>query len=194
MESDCTVHCPFCDDDNSKVIDSRESGDGIRRRRECLACNTRFTTYERVELRELMVVKRDGRREEFNRDKLWASVTKACAKRPLPLGRIEKVVNEIQSQLSDAGRAEVSSSDVGELVMDRLKAMDRVAYIRFASVYREFRDIESFKSEIDALLEPDEPDDGVPKNQLPLSMLDEETIPLPRRRRRGTKRPQVHPA
>ena len=95
------MHCPFCDDDNSKVIDSRESGDGIRRRRECLACDTRFTTYERVEMHELMVVKRDGRREEFNRDKLWASVTKACAKRPLPLGRIEKVINEIQSQLSE---------------------------------------------------------------------------------------------
>jgi hypothetical protein len=88
----------------------------------------------------------------------------------------------------------VSSSDIGELVMDRLKAMDRVAYIRFASVYREFRDIESFKSEIDALLEPDEPENGVPINQLPLTMPDEETIPLPRRRRRGTKRPQVHPA
>ena len=188
------MHCPFCGDDNSKVIDSRESGDGIRRRRECMACDTRFTTYERVEMRELMVVKRDGRREEFNRDKLWASVTKACAKRPLPLGRIEKVINEIQSHLSDAGRSEVSSRDVGELVMDRLKAMDRVAYIRFASVYREFRDIESFKSEIDALLEPDEPENGVPINQLPLTMPDEETIPSPRRRRRGTKRPQVHPA
>jgi transcriptional repressor NrdR len=188
------VHCPFCDDDNSKVIDSRESGDGIRRRRECIGCGTRFTTYERVEMRELMVVKRDGRREEFKRDKLWDSVTKACAKRPLPLGRIEKVINEIQSQLSEAGRAEVSSKDVGELVMDRLKAMDRVAYIRYASVYREFRDIESFKSEIDALLEPSEPDSGVPTNQLPLSMLDEDTSPLPRRRRRGTKRPKVHPA
>ena len=188
------MHCPFCSENNSKVIDSRESGDGIRRRRECMACETRFTTYELVEMRELVVVKRDGRREEFSRDKLWASVTKACAKRPLPLGRIEKVINEIQSQLSEASRAEISSRDVGELVMDRLKAIDRVAYIRFASVYREFRDIESFKSEIDALLEPKGAEDSVPTNQLPLSMADEENILLPKRRRRVTKRPQVHPA
>ena len=188
------MRCPYCGDDNSKVIDSRESNDGIRRRREGIACETRFTTYELVEMRELEVLKRDGRREEFNRDKLWASVTKACAKRPLPLGRIEKVINEIQYQLSDASRAEVSSRDVGELVMDRLKAIDRVAYIRFASVYREFRDIESFKSEIDALLEPKTHDPAVPKNQLPLSIYEEDNILIPRRRRRVSKRPQAHPA
>ena len=192
------MHCPFCSDSNSKVIDSRDSGDGVRRRRECIACGARFTTYERVEMRALVVVKRDGRREEFNRDKLWVSVTKACAKRPLPLGRIEKVLDEILSQLSDSGRAEVSSRDIGELVMDRLKTMDRVAYIRYASVYRDFRDIESFKSEIDALLEPQEADNGVPKNQLPLSILEDEVLPLlrprSRHRRRRTKRPQADPA
>ena len=114
------MYCPFCDESSSKVIDSRDSGDGIRRRRECIACARRFTTYERVQMRALMVGKRDGRREEFVRDKLWASVTKACAKRPLPLGSIEKALEEIESGLSDSGRAEISSKDIGELVMDRL--------------------------------------------------------------------------
>jgi transcriptional repressor NrdR len=145
-------------------------------------------------MRARMVVKRDGRREEFVRDKLWASVTKACAKRPLPLGSIEKVLEEIESDLSESGRAEITSKDIGELVMDRLKGMDRVAYIRYASVYRDFRDIESFKQEIEALIENREPDDSVPKNQL--SMLEDETPPIRRRRRRGRrpKRPQANPA
>ena len=188
------MYCPFCDESSSKVIDSRDSGDGIRRRRECLACVRRFTTYERVQMRALMVVKRDGRREEFVRDKLWASVTKACAKRPLPLGSIEKALEEIESGLSDSGRAEITSKDIGELVMDRLKVMDRVAYIRYASVYRDFRDIESFKQEIEALIENREPDGGVPNNQLPL--LEDETPPIRGRRRRGRrpKRPQANPA
>ena len=182
MESDFTVHCPFCGDDNSKVIDSRESGDGIRRRRECMACDIRYTTYERVEMHELMVVKRDGRREEFNRDKLWASLTKACAKRPLPTGSIDKVVEEIETQLVDAGRAEVPSKAIGKMVMERLKKMDRVAYIRFASVYRDFRDIETFKDEIEALLEPRREPPGVPDTQLSF-LDDEEVLPAPRRRR-----------
>lgn len=187
------MYCPFCGDSSSKVIDSRDSGDGIRRRRECLVCARRFTTYERVQMRSLMVVKRDGRREEFVREKLWTSVTKACAKRPLPLGSIEKVLEEIEADLSDSGRAEITSKDIGELVMDRLKGMDRVAYIRYASVYRDFRDIESFKQEIEALIENREPDDGVPKNQL--SMLEDEKPTLRRRRRgRRPKRPQANPA
>ena len=142
------MYCPFCDESSSKVIDSRDSGDGIRRRRECLACARRFTTYERVQMRALMVVKRDERREEFIRDKLWASVTKACAKRPLPLGSIEKALEEIESDLSDSGRAEITSKDIGELVMDRLKVMDRVAYIRYASVYRDFDSLDGFVKEI----------------------------------------------
>lgn len=186
------MYCPFCGDSSSKVIDSRDSGDGIRRRRECLACARRFTTYERVQMRALMVVKRDGRREEFAREKLWASVTKACAKRPLPLGSIEKVLEDIEADLSDSGRAEITSRDIGELVMERLKDMDRVAYIRYASVYRDFRDIESFKQEIEALIENREPDDGVPKNQL--SMLEDETPIIRRRRGRRPKRPQANPA
>ena len=189
------MFCPYCANDNSKVMGSRDAGSGIRRRRECLRCGLRFTTYEAVQTSALLVVKRDGRREEFSREKLRASLTKACAKRPLPIGSIEKAVDDVQTQLYEAGRAEIASKSVGELVMDRLKNMDRVAYIRFASVYRDFRDIESFKTEIDALLEPREPQPE-PGNQL--SFLDEVDEELPRatRRRRGRrpKRPHVEPA
>jgi transcriptional repressor NrdR len=176
--------CPFCSNNDSKVIDSRDAGDGIRRRRECHRCGLRFTTYERVQNRAMLVIKRDGRREEFNREKLWASLTNACAKRPLPVGSIEKVVDDIESQLANLGRAELASRVVGELVMDRLKKLDRVAYIRFASVYRDFRDIESFKQEIDALLDP-RPENQVPSNQL--SFLDDDSVPAPPRRRRGRR-------
>ena len=187
--------CPFCSHDHSKVLDSRDAGDGTRRRRECRRCGLRFTTFESVLTRALMVVKQDGRREEFNRDKLWASLTKACAKRPLPVGTLEKVIADIESQLSNMGKAEVQSKVIGGMVMDRLKNMDRVAYIRYASVYRDFRDIESFKQEVDALLEPEDVS-GVPSNQL--SFLDEveATPPPPRRRGRGprSKRPQQNPA
>lgn len=174
--------CPFCGHDDSKVIDSRDSGDGIRRRRECLRCGLRYTTYERVQTRALLVVKRDGRREEFNRDKLWTSLTRACAKRPLPTGSVDKAVQEIEAQLADTGRSEIPAKAIGGMVMDRLKSMDRVAYIRFASVYRDFRDIETFKEEIDALLQPREPT-GVPKNQLSFLEEEEPLIPAPRRRR-----------
>jgi transcriptional repressor NrdR len=176
--------CPFCIHGRSKVIDSRDAGDGIRRRRECGRCGLRFTTYEAVQTRALLVIKRDCRREEFNRDKLWASLTKACAKRPLPIGRIEKMVHDIEAQLSELSRAEISSKAVGEMVVERLKNLDRVAYIRYASVYRDFRDIESFKEEIDALLEPPE-ETGVPSNQL--SFLEDEPPLVPPRRRRGRR-------
>ena len=179
--------CPFCNHSESKVIDSRDSGDGIRRRRECLQCELRYTTYERVQTRALVVIKRDGRREEFNRDKLWASVTNACAKRPLPTGSIDKVVEEIEAQLVDVGRAEIPSKTVGEMVMERLKSMDRVAYIRFASVYRDFRDIETFKDEIDALLKPPREPASEPSNQLSF-LEDEEARPTPRRRRGRPRR------
>ena len=120
----------------------------------------------------------------LNREKLWTSLTKACAKRPLAIGTIEKVVADIESNLANSGRAEISSRIIGEMVMERLKDLDRVAYIRYASVYRDFRDIESFKEEIEALLEPREPE-GVPSNQL--SFLEEETVPTPPRRRRGRR-------
>ena len=152
------MKCPFCGHQEDKVVDSRASADGvsIRRRRECLRCGLRFTTYEYVQSRVMQVVKSDERREEFNREKLWVSLTKACAKRALPIGSIEKVIDDIESQLANVGRAEIPSKVIGEMVMERLMNLDRVAYIRFASVYRDFRDIESFKEEIDALLEPHE--------------------------------------
>ena len=177
------MNCPFCNHDDSKVIDSRDSREGIRRRRECLRCGLRYTTYERVQTRALQVTKSDGRREEFNKDKLWTSLTKACAKRPLPTGTIDKIVQDIEGRLADVGRAEVRSRAIGEMVMDRLRKLDRVAYIRFASVYRAFRDIETFKEEIDALLEPAEAPTE-PGNQLSF-LEDEELVPAPRRRRRG---------
>lgn len=188
--------CPFCSYTDSKVIDSRDTTEGVRRRRECLRCGLRFTTYERVQTRALMVMKQDGRREEYNRDKLWTSLTKACAKRPLATGTIEKVVDDIEGRLSNVGRAEIPSKLVGEMVMQRLKDIDRVAYIRFASVYRDFRDIESFREEIDALLEPRDLA-GSPSNQLSFLQDDQDDKPpaSPRRRRgRKPKAPQPDPA
>ena len=184
--------CPFCNNSHSKVIDSRDAGDGIRRRRECVRCGLRFTTYERVQTRALMLIKQDGRREEYNRDKLWVSLTKACAKRPLPVGSLEKVVDDIEAQLADVGRAEIPSKVIGGMVMDRLKDLDRVAYIRFASVYRDFRDVESFKQEIDALLEP-RTTTVTPANQL--SFLEDNTpLAAPRRAGRRPKKPISGPA
>jgi len=180
------MHCPYCDNDDSKVIDSRDAGDGIRRRRECLRCGLRFTTYEHVQTRTLMVAKRDGLREEFDRNKLYASLTKACAKRPLAIGSIEKIIDDIEEQLATLGRAEVPSKTIGELVMEKLRNLDRVAYIRYASVYRDFRDIESFKEEVDSLLEPPQPT-GAPSNQLPLLDPTEVDPPLTPRRRRGRR-------
>ena len=140
---------------------------------------------ERSQTRTLTMVKQDGRREEFSRDKLLASITKACAKRPLPIGTIAKAVDEIESALVESGKAEIPSHGVGELVMGRLKGMDRVAYIRYASVYRDFKDIETFKEEVDALLEPAAPRHE-PSPQL--SLLKDEPPVLPVRRRRGRPR------
>lgn len=188
------MRCAYCDHTDSKVIDSRDSGDGIRRRRECLGCERRFTTYEYVQMRTIMVVKRDGRREEFQREKLYSSLIKACAKRPLPLGSIEKVVEEIERQLVETGRAEFASRAVGEMVMERLFKLDWVAWIRFASVYRDFRDIETFKETIDALLDPTTGENGVHPDQLPMLEDDTHGVTGRRRRRRRTKRPHPNPA
>ena len=146
--------CPYCSRGDSKVVDSRDSGDGVRRRRECLACASRFTTYERVQTRAMTIVKRDGRREEFDRDKLYASIVKACAKRPLPVGGVEKAVGEIEKRLAESGRAEIPSRAVGERVMETLADLDQVAYIRFASVYLDFENAETFKTVIDDMLAP----------------------------------------
>jgi transcriptional repressor NrdR len=139
------MRCPHCSYEDSKVTDSREVEDGIRRRRECRRCGVRFTTYERVQSTALMVSKRDGRREEFNREKLLAGIRKACAKRPVESRVIERLVGDIEAELQHLGRAEVPATILGEMVMERLKDLDRVAYIRYASVYREFNDIESFE-------------------------------------------------
>ena len=147
--------CIQCGEDRSKVVDSRESRVGVRRRRECLSCGIRFTTLERVQNRTLVIIKQNNRREEFQRAKLAASLTKACVKRPLPINAINKLVDDIETKLTELGKQEVRSELIGELIMSRLKVLDRVAYIRYASVYRDFSDIEKFKEEIEALLLPD---------------------------------------
>ena len=145
------MNCPFCGHDESKVIDSRESPDGIRRRRECARCALRFTTYERVHTMPLLIVKRDGRREPFSSEKLERSLRLACAKRPLEISAISKIVVDIENELQKLAKAEVESRVVGEMVMERLRGLDRVAYIRFASVYRDFQDIDTFAREVEAL-------------------------------------------
>ncbi len=145
------MDCPFCGGAESKVIDSRESPDGVRRRRECLRCELRFTTYERVAVMPLMVAKRDGRREPFSTEKLERSLRLACAKRPLEMGAISKITTDVENELHRLGRAEVESRVIGEMAMERLRSLDRVAYIRFASVYRDFQDADSFAREVAAL-------------------------------------------
>jgi transcriptional repressor NrdR len=147
------------------VIDSRSLDEGVRRRRKCVTCNTRFTTYERVQPHDIFVVKKDGRREEFSRDKLLLGIRKACEKRPLPTGAIDKFVENIEAELYKVGKSEVSSSYIGDLVMEGLKKLDHIAYIRFASVYREFADIGDLKQEVDNLAVRRE---VTPANQLPL--------------------------
>ena len=145
------MNCPYCGFEDSKVIDSRASEGGIRRRRQCLACGQRFSTIERTELGVLLVAKKDGRREEFSRDKILSGVRRACEKRPIPLGAIEALVDDIEARVHALGKAEVPTRFIGELVMERLRDLDDVAYIRFASVYRAFRDVEDLKEELAAL-------------------------------------------
>ena len=136
------MNCPFCAQAETKVTDSRPEQDGIRRRRECLACGRRFTTLERVELGGVVLMKKDGRREAFDRVKVIAGMRKACDKRPIPSGAVETLADEVEQAVFAMNRAEVPSSVVGELVMERLKALDHIAYIRFASVYRAFADVD----------------------------------------------------
>jgi transcriptional repressor NrdR len=147
------------------VIDTRSLDEGVRRRRKCLACSARFTTYERVQPHGIFVIKKDGRREEFSRDKLILGIRKACEKRSLPTGIIDKLVDVIEAELYRSGKSEVSSSYIGDLAMEGLKKLDYIAYIRFASVYREFADIGALKEEVDSLAVREE---LVPENQLPL--------------------------
>lgn len=146
------MQCPHCTDIESKVIDSRDIGDVIRRRRQCLGCGGRFTTYERLQSRNFFVVKKDNRREEFNRDKLLTGFRKACEKRPLPTGTVDKLADNIETELYRLGKAEIHSSIIGDMVIERLKELDHIAYIRFASVYREFADITALKQAVDTLI------------------------------------------
>lgn len=149
------MKCPYCLNIKSKVIDKRDIPelDSIRRRRECLKCGKRYTTYERMELVGLTVIKKDGKRESFNRDKLLGGILKSCEKRPIARESIEKLVHEVEAELRNYEDKEVPSTEIGGLVMERLKDLDKVAYIRFASVYREFTDLKSFENELKKLRE-----------------------------------------
>ena len=148
------MKCPFCGDTESKVVDSRHSEDGnsIRRRRECTKCGKRFTTYEIIETVPLIVVKKDGTRESFDRVKLFNGLLRACEKRPVPVEVIEKAVTDIESQLQNSLEKEITSGKIGELAMEKLKDIDEVAYVRFASVYRQFKDVSTFVDEVTKLL------------------------------------------
>lgn len=148
------MKCPYCGDQDSKVVDSRHSEDGgsIRRRRECLKCGKRFTTYEIVESLPIVVVKRDGSRQSFDRNKLLNGMLRACEKRPVSLAAMESVVDEIEQIIQNSLEREVRSEEIGELVMERLKKLDEVSYVRFASVYRQFKDLNSFVQELNKIL------------------------------------------
>ena len=148
------MRCPYCGFSESKVIDSRptDESNSIRRRRECLSCGKRFTTYETVESVPLVVVKKDGSRQSFDRSKILGGLIKACEKRPVPLETLEKAVTDIEQKLLGSMEREIPSERVGELVMEQLKTIDQVAYVRFASVYRQFQDIDSFMAELNKLL------------------------------------------
>jgi len=146
------MNCPFCGYHDSRVIDSRSVNNGIRRRRQCLSCNARFTTHEHLQPANLFVIKKDQRREEFNKNKLLTGIRKACEKRPLPTGAVDKLADDIETELYQQGKAEIPSRVIGDMVMERLKSLDYIAYIRFASVYREFTDITRLKQEVDTLL------------------------------------------
>ncbi|MDR1692052.1 MAG: transcriptional regulator NrdR [Oscillospiraceae bacterium] len=148
------MRCPFCGDIDSKVVDSRptEEGSSIRRRRECLKCAKRFTTYETIESLPLLVIKKDGTRQTFNRSKLLNSLVRACDKRSVTLGQLEELVTDIEQQLLNSLDREVPSSRLGDLVMERLREIDEVSYVRFASVYRQFTDVSTFLDEVNKLL------------------------------------------
>jgi transcriptional repressor NrdR len=146
--------CPFCGHREDKVIDSRESkeGDVIRRRRQCLGCERRFTTYERSDEIPFMVVKKDGRREKFDRQKILNGLLKACEKRPVPMGKLAEIVDSVESKVVESADRELSTTEIGELLIDHLQALDKIAYVRFASVYRDFQDVEAFLNELKHLV------------------------------------------
>jgi transcriptional repressor NrdR len=148
------VKCPFCAHVDDKVIDSREgrTGDTIRRRRECLKCGRRFTTYERIDEIPYMVIKKDGRRERFERQKILQGLLKACEKRPVPTPKLEAIVDEVEGVVQEATERELTTTEIGEMIMLQLKKLDKVAYVRFASVYMDFKDVQEFMSELKNLL------------------------------------------
>ncbi len=148
------MRCPFCGHDDSKVIDSRPTDEGvaIRRRRECIKCTQRFTTYEKVESLPIVVIKKDKTREMFNREKLLAGLTRACEKRPVEAAKLDLLVDKIESDLQNTLKREISTKEIGEKVMEGLKDIDEVAYVRFASVYRQFKDVNTFIAEVNKLL------------------------------------------
>lgn len=179
------MRCPYCDHDDSRVTDSRDASDGIKRRRECARCGLRFTTLERVFTGAQLIVKRDGRREEFDREKVRGGVLTACAKRPVSTQDIDRLVEEVERQIGALGRAEAPASLVGQMVMEALKALDHVAYVRFASVYRNFADPESFSQEVQALQRDPEPNlTAAMEAQLSLPMAGGETP------EKGVRRPK----
>jgi len=145
------MYCPYCSHKESKVTDKRASPEGIRRRRECLKCGKRFTTYEKISKEDIYVIKKDGRREKFDREKLEGGIIKAFEKRPIPKEKINETINEIEEQIRKKGKKEIKTSEIGEIVMKKIKKLDNVAYIRFASVYRDFQDINDFKQEMKKL-------------------------------------------
>ena len=146
--------CPFCGHREDKVIDSRESkeGENIRRRRECLACERRFTTYERIDEIPYMVVKKDGRREKFDRQKVMNGLLKASEKRPISMGKLAEIIDDVEARLAESPDREISTTEVGEMLMSGLSGLDKIAYVRFASVYRDFQDVEAFLHELNDLM------------------------------------------
>jgi transcriptional repressor NrdR len=148
------MNCPFCGHRQDRVVDSRESreGDAIRRRRQCLKCERRFTTYERIDEVPYMVVKKDGRREKFDRQKVLSGLLKACEKRPVPMAKLAEIVDEVEAKLAEGADREMNTTEIGELLMERLRILDKIAYVRFASVYRDFQDVEAFLNELKNLI------------------------------------------
>ena len=183
LERTLTVQCPYCNGAYSKVTDSRSTEDSIRRRRECAGCGHRFTTYERVETIPLQVIKRDGQKQEFQRSKLLSSIAIACAKRPIPSRSIDRIVQDVERQLHSLGRSEVPTVVIGEMVMEYLRGLDWVAYVRWASVYRDFQDLESFEQVVEDLRKRE----GQPQDSIQLTLMDQGPAKL-RRARTKTRR------
>jgi transcriptional repressor NrdR len=161
------MRCPYCGHLEDKVVDSREAKDGesIRRRRECIECGRRFTSYERIDEIPYMVVKKDGRREPFERNKIMAGMLRACEKRPISVNQLESIANQIEKSVQDSSDRELSTSEIGKIIMRRLKALDKVAYVRFASVYLEFEDVSEFMNELKALVSSRNSPETSPKNR-----------------------------